>query len=86
MWPNSGALEAGETARVQVLLLGTKVNLADPQRVEECRRDRFQVGCSFHLASGCMTMRRAGVSLSSSSNSSSSGWRGSAAMRMQMSE
>ena len=43
VWPNSGSLEAGETARVQVLLLGTKVDLANPQRVEECRRDRFQV-------------------------------------------
>jgi len=43
VWPNSGALEAGETARVQVLLLGTKVDLADPLRVDECRRDRFQV-------------------------------------------
>jgi MSP (Major sperm protein) domain len=43
VWPNSGSLEAGETARVQVLLLGTKVDLSDPRRVEECRRDRFQV-------------------------------------------
>ena len=45
MWPNSGALEAGETARVQVLLLGSKVDLDDPLCVEECRRDRFQVSC-----------------------------------------
>lgn len=55
MWPNSGALEAGETARVQVLLLGTKVDLADPLQVDECRRDRFQVS-SFnchHAGGGC---------------------------------
>ena len=43
VWPNSGVLEAGETARVQVLLLGSKVDLGDFGRVEECCRDRFQV-------------------------------------------
>eukprot|EP00208_Stichococcus_sp_RCC1054_P006762 CAMPEP_0206143154 /NCGR_PEP_ID=MMETSP1473-20131121/19491_1 /ASSEMBLY_ACC=CAM_ASM_001109 /TAXON_ID=1461547 /ORGANISM="Stichococcus sp, Strain RCC1054" /LENGTH=374 /DNA_ID=CAMNT_0053538439 /DNA_START=322 /DNA_END=1443 /DNA_ORIENTATION=- len=43
VWPNSGALEPGETARVQVLLLGTKVDLSDPQCLDNISHDRFQV-------------------------------------------
>lgn len=43
VWPNSGSLGPGETSRVQVLLLGTKVDLNDPACLESCRHDRFQL-------------------------------------------
>lgn len=42
-WPNCGALEPGATQRVQILLLGTQVDLLQPQVVEECNMDRFQL-------------------------------------------